>query len=159
MSNRKSSAENGDRVIARNPKARHDYHIVETFEAGLVLTGSEIKSVRAGKVSLKGAFAVLRRGEFWLEGMTIAPYEAGGYANHVQDRQRKVLLNRREIRKLIGLVEQKGFAFVPLDVHIKRGYAKATLALGRGKKQYDKRHDLKERDSDREMARAMSRRR
>ncbi len=158
MSTRGSKTASSDRVVARNPKARHDYHIVETWEAGLVLTGSEIKSVRAGKVSLKGAFGVLRRGELWLEGMSISPYESGGYANHQRDRPRKLLLHRREIGKLIGAVEQKGFARVPLDLHLRTGYAKVTLALGRGKKLYDKREDLKQRDADREIARSLKRR-
>ena len=131
---------------------------METWEAGLVLTGSEIKSVRAGKVSLKGAFAVLRRGELWLEGMSISPYESGGYANHTPDRQRKLLLHRREIRKLIGAVEQRGHALIPLDLHLRGGYAKLTLALGTGKRLHDKREDIKRRDAEREMARAVRRR-
>lgn len=147
------------RVLARNRKARHDYHILETWEAGLVLSGTEIKSMRSGKVNLKGAYAVLRRGEVWLEGMNISPYDSGGYVNHVPDRPRKLLMNRREIRKLIGAVEQKGNALVPLDIHLTRGFAKVTLALARGKKQHDKRHDLKERVAEREMARTVGRRR
>ena len=146
------------RILARNPKARHDYHILETWEAGLVLTGTEIKSIRAGKVSLKGAFGVLRGGEVWIEGMNVSPYESGGYVNHVPDRPRKLLLNRREIRRLIGAVEQKGNALVPLDLHLTRGRAKVTLALGRGKKLHDKREDIKRRSEERDMARAMGRR-
>ncbi len=157
MPTRGSKTASSDQVVARNPKARHDYHIMETWEAGLVLTGSEIKSVRAGKVSLKGAFGVLRRGELWLEGMSISPYESGGYANHQRGRARKLLLHRREIRKLIGSVEQKGFALVPLDLHLRTGYAKITLTLGKGKKLYDKREDLKRRDADREIARSLKR--
>lgn len=145
--------------MARNPKARHDYHILETWEAGLVLTGTEIKSVRAGKVSLAEAFGVVRRGEVWLEGMTISPYESGGYVNHEPRQPRKLLLHAREVRRLIGAVEQKGLTLVPLDVHFTRGRAKVTLALGRGKKQHDKREALKRRIADREAARAMGRRR
>ena len=148
-----------DPVVARNPKARHDYHILETWEAGLVLTGTEIKSVRAGKVSLGEAFGVVRRGEVWLEGMTIAAYESGGYVNHDPRRPRKLLLHTREVRRLIGSVEQKGLTLVPLDVHFSRGRAKVTLALGRGKKLHDKRETLKRRVADREAARAMGRRR
>ena len=158
FSHRSASARN-EQTLARNPKARHDYHIMETWEAGLVLTGSEIKSVRAGKVSLKGAYGILRRGELWLEGMSIAPYESGGYANHDRERPRKLLMHRREIRRMIGAVEQQGHALVPLDVHLTKGYAKVTLALGKGKKLHDKREDLKRKDAEREMARSMRQRR
>jgi len=153
------AAAQNQQVLARNPKARHDYHIMDTWEAGLVLTGSEIKSVRAGKVSLKGAYGRIRRGELWLEGMSIAPYESGGYANHERERPRKLLLHRREIRRMIGAVEQRGNALVPLDVHIRKGYAKVTIALGKGKKLHDKRQDLRRKDAEREMARSMRRRR
>ena len=146
-------------MVARNSRARHDYHILETWEAGLVLSGTEIKSVRAGKVSLAEAFGVVRRGEVWLEGMTISPYESGGYVNHEPRRPRKLLLHVREIRRLIGAVEQKGLTLVPHDLHFTRGRAKVTLALGRGKKLHDKREDLKRRIADREAARAMGRRR
>lgn len=146
-------------MVARNPRARHDYHILETWEAGLVLSGTEIKSVRAGKVSLAEAFGVIRRGEIWLEGMTISPYESGGYVNHEPRRTRKLLMHTREIRRLIGAVEQKGLTLVPLDLHFTRGRAKVTLALGRGKKLHDKRETLKRRIADREAARAVGRRR
>lgn len=145
--------------MARNSKARHDYHILETWEAGLALSGTEIKSVRAGKVSLAEAFGVVRRGEVWLEGMTISPYESGGYVNHEPRRPRKLLLHVGEIRRLIGAVEQKGLTLVPLDLHFTRGRAKVTLALARGKKHYDKREDLKRKTAEREAARAMGRRR
>ena len=147
------------RQLASNRKARHDYHILETWEAGLVLTGSEVKSIRAGKVSLKGAFGVVRRGEVWLEGMNVSPYESGGYTNHEPTRPRKLLLHRREVRRLIGAVEQKGLTLVPLDLHLSEGWAKVTVALGRGKKAHDKREDLKRRAADREAARAVGRRR
>ena len=145
--------------MARNSKARHDYHILETWEVGLVLSGTEIKSVRAGKVSLAEAFGVVRRGEVWLEGMTIAPYDSGGYVNHEPRRTRKLLLHTREIRRLIGAVEQQGLTLVPLDLHFTRGRAKVTLALARGKKLHDKRETLKRRIADREAARAMGPRR
>lgn len=145
--------------MARNPKARHDYHILETWDAGLVLTGSEVKSVRAGKVSLKGAFGVVRRGEVWLEGVNIAAYEAGGYANHDPVRARKLLMHRREIRRLIGAVERKGLTLVPLDLYLADGWAKVTLALARGKHLHDKREDLKRRAEERELARSVGRRR
>jgi SsrA-binding protein len=146
-------------VVARNPKARHDFHILHIWEAGMVLTGSEIKSVRAGKVSLKGAFGVVRRGEVWLEGLNIAAYESGGYANHDPVRPRKLLLHRHELRRLVGQVEQKGLTLVPLDLHLKDGWAKVTLALAQGKKRFDKREDLKRRDQERDAARSVGRRR
>jgi SsrA-binding protein len=146
-------------VLARNPKARHDYHILETWEAGIVLTGSEIKSIRDGKVSLKEAFGSVRKGEVWLEAMNVTPYESRGYAEHYSVRSRKLLLHRNEIRRLIGAVEQKGLTLVPLDLHITNGRAKVTLALGKGKKMHDKREDLKKREMDRELARSVGRRR
>ena len=146
-------------VLARNPKARHDYHILETWEAGLVLTGSEIKSVRGGKVSLREAFGLVRKGEVWLEGMNVTPYEFRGYAPHDATRRRKLLLHAREIRRMIGAVEQQGLTLVPLDLHLANGRAKITLALARGKKMHDKRDDLRKRDAERELARAMGRRR
>jgi len=124
-----------------------------------VLSGTEIKSVRAGKISIGEAFGIVRGGEVWLEGMTVSPYESRGYANHEPRRTRKLLLHAREVRRLIGSVEQKGLTLVPLDVHFTRGRAKVTLALGRGKKLHDKREDLKRRIADREAARAMGHRR
>lgn len=146
-------------MVASNRKARHDYHIEETWEAGLVLTGSEIKSVRGGKVSLKGAYGIIRGGEIWLEGVNIAPYDSGGYANHEPERPRKVLMHRREIRRLVGALERRGLTLIPLDLHMSNGWAKVRLALGRGKKTHDKREDIKRRDADREAARALGRRR
>ena len=145
-------------VVARNPKARHDYHILETWEAGIVLTGTEIKAVREGKVSLKEAFGVVHRDEVWLDGMTISPYGSAGYAVHEPVRRRKLLLHRREIRRLIGAVGEKGLTLVPLELHFARGRAKIRLALGRGKKLHDKRETLKRRDAEREARRAIGRR-
>jgi SsrA-binding protein len=145
--------------VARNPKARHDYHILETWEAGVALTGTEIKSVRAGKVSLREAWGQVRRGEVWLDGMTIAPYESAGYAVHAPARPRKLLLHARQIRRLIGAVEQQGLTLVPLDLHFANGRAKVTLALAKGKKLHDRREDLKRRTAEREAARAVGRRR
>jgi SsrA-binding protein len=158
VSRQSSSERNTTQVLARNPKARHDYHILETWECGVVLTGSEIKSIRAGKVSLKEAYALIRNAEVWLEGMHVAPYESGGYANHPPVRPRKLLLHRREIRRMIGSVEQKGLTLVPLDIHVVRGRAKVTLALGRGKKLHDRRDELRRKAAERELARALSRR-
>ena len=145
--------------MARNPKARHDYFILETWEAGLVLTGSEIKSIRGGKLSLKEAYGRVYGDEVWLEGMNVTPYESGGYINHVATRRRKLLLHRKEIRKLIGAVTQQGLTLVPLDLHFKNGRAKITLALGRGKKEHDKRETLRRRQAERDLARVMGRRR
>lgn len=146
-------------VVARNRKARFDYHIEETWEAGLVLTGTEIKSIRAGKVSLKGAYGVVRGQEVWLEGLNIAQYDSGGYTNHEPERPRKLLMHRREVQRLIGALERRGLALVPLDIHIAKGWAKVTVGLGRGKKHHDKREDLKRRDADRDASRALGRRR
>lgn len=142
--------------VARNPKATHDYHILETWECGVVLTGTEVKSLRNGKASIKEAYARLRNGEVFLEGMNITPYEQGNRYNHDPVRTRKLLLHRREIEKLIGAVEQKGLTLVPLELYFKNGRAKVVVALGRGKKQHDKREDLKRRAVERETARAVS---
>ncbi len=158
MSNQRNEKDSNNRLLARNPKARHDYHILETFEAGLVLTGTEIKSVREGRVNLKGAFGVVRRGEVFVEGMNITPYGSGGYVNHKPERARKLLLRRKEIRKLIGAVQQKGHTLVALDIHLSNGFAKMTLALGKGKKSYDKREDLKRQTVERDMQRAVGKR-
>jgi SsrA-binding protein len=146
------------RVIARNPRARHDYHILETWEAGLVLTGTEVKSLRAGRASLVGAFARVKGGEVWLEALHIPPYEAGNIHNHDPLRTRKLLLHGREIRRLIGSVEQKGLTLVPLDLYFRRNHAKVTLALARGKQEHDRRDDIRRREAEREMARAVRRR-
>ena len=141
--------------VARNPRATHDYHIVESYEAGIVLTGTEVKSLRRGKASIKEAFGLVKNGEVWLEGMHITPYEQGNRYNHEPVRSRKLLLHRREIERLIGAVEQKGHALVPLELYFANGRAKVALALGKGKKVYDRREDIKRRIADREMARAM----
>ncbi len=146
-------------MVARNPRARHEYHILDTWEAGVVLSGTEVKSLRQGKVSIKEAYGRIRRGEVYLEGMNVTPYEQGNRYNHDPVRPRKLLLHRREIGKLAAQVEQQGLTLVPLDLYFRRGRAKVTLALGRGKKHYDKRQDLKKRDADREVARAFRGRR
>ena len=159
MSNSSGPKESSRKIVASNRKARHDYHIEEMWEAGLVLSGTEIKSVRAGKVSLKGAYGTIRGGEIWLEGLTIAQYDSGGYTNHDPERPRKLLMHRREIRRLVGALERRGLTLVPLDMHLSDGWAKVTLALGRGKKLHDKREDMKRRDADRDAARLMGRQR
>jgi len=142
--------------VARNPKATHDYHILETWEAGLVLRGTEVKSLRTGKASIKEAWAQVRRGELWIEGLHITPYEQGNRWNHEPVRSRKLLLHRREINRLIGAVEQGGLTLVPLDLYFVKGKAKLTLALARGKKTHDRREDLKRRIADRDVARALA---
>jgi SsrA-binding protein len=142
--------------VARNPKATHDYHVLETWEAGLVLTGTEVKSLRNGKASIKEAYARVHNGEVWLEGMNITPYEQGNRYNHDPVRTRKLLLHRKEIERMVGAVEQRGLTLVPLELYFKHGRAKLALALGKGKKQHDKREDLKRKIAERETARAMS---
>jgi len=142
--------------VARNPKATHDYHVLDTWEAGLVLTGTEVKSLRAKQASIKEAWARVKNGEVFLEGMNITAYEQGNRWNHKPVHSRKLLLHRREIERLIGAVEQQGLSLIPLEVYFSRGKAKVRIALGRGKKQHDKREDLKRREAERETARAIS---
>lgn len=139
--------------IVRNRKARHEFQVLETWEAGLVLQGTEVKSLRDGRANLQDAFARLDGPELWLHNLHISPYDPGNRYNHDPLRPRKLLMHRREIRKLIGQVEQKGLTLVPLDIYFTRGVAKVTLALVRGKKLHDKREDLKRRDAERDMAR------
>src|SRR2546429_1855448 len=144
------------KVITANRQAYHDYTVERTVEAGISLVGTEIKSIREGKVNLRASYAIIRRGEVWLENAHIAVYEHGNRYNHDPVRSRKLLLHKREIEKLIGAVEQRGLTLVPLELYFKNGRAKVVLALGRGKKQHDKREDLKRRTEEREMARAVS---
>ena len=144
-------------TVAVNRKARHDYLITDTFEAGLVLTGTEIKSVRAGKVNLAQAYARVEKGEAWLIGAHIAPYEAGNRYNHQPNRDRKLLLHRVEIDALLGRVAAKGLTVVPLRMYItSKGRAKLELGLARGKQLHDRRRDIAERDSRREMERELA---
>jgi SsrA-binding protein len=145
--------------VARNPRARHDYHLLETWEAGLVLTGTEVKSLRAGKASLGEAYAHVKNGEVWLEGMTISRYLPGSYNNPPPARSRKLLLHAREIRKLIGGTSRKGLTVVPLELYFKDGLAKVAIALAKAKKLHDKREDLKRRAVERELARGVRGRR
>jgi SsrA-binding protein len=145
------------KTVARNKKATHEYHILDTYEAGIVLVGPEVKSIRTGKVSLAEAFARIDGNEAYLHGMHISPYGPASMWNVDPTRPRKLLLNRREIRKLIGATQQEGFTLVPLELYLKDGYVKVALALGRGKKRFDKREDLKKRDAEREMQRAIRR--
>lgn len=145
--------------IARNPRARYDYHLLETWEAGVVLTGTEVKSLRERKASLGEAYAHVRRGEVWLEGLTIAPYVHGSYSNPPPARSRKLLLHKREIRKLIGGTAQQGLTLIPLELYFKNGLAKVAIALAKPKKLHDKREALKRRATEREMAREIRDRR
>ena len=148
-----------EKVAASNRKARHDYEILERVEAGIRLTGSEVKSLRAGRASLTEAFARIRDGEAWLEGMHIPPYEQGQTKGYDPIRPRKLLLHRREIERLIGKTKEQGLAMVPLRVYFTHGLAKVEIGLGKGRREYEKRHAIAKRESDREMERAAGRRR
>ncbi|PWA12568.1 SsrA-binding protein [Pueribacillus theae] len=141
-------------VIAQNKKARHDYFIEETYEAGIVLQGTEIKSIRARRVNLKDSFAKIQNGEMVLLNMHISHYEQGNRYNHDPLRTRKLLLHRKEIDKLIGKTKEQGYSIIPLKIYIKNGFAKVLLGVGKGKKKYDKREDLKQKAAKREIERA-----
>ena len=149
--------EQGRKVVASNRKARHDYTILDTYEAGMALTGTEVKSLRAGKASIKEAWALVKQGELWLEGMNITPYEQGNRWNHQPLRTRKLLLHRREIERLIGALEREGRTLVPLELYFLNGKAKVALGLAKGTQAHDKRESLKQRIADREMSRALAR--
>lgn len=142
------------KVIAQNKKAYHDYFIEETYEAGIVLQGTEIKSIRAGRVNLKDSYAQIKNGEMFLIGLHISPYEQGNRYNHDPERTRKLLLHKREINKLIGETKEAGYSIVPLKLYLKNGYAKVLIGLAKGKKKYDKREDLKRKEAKREIERA-----
>lgn len=142
-------------LIARNKRARHDYEILETWEAGIVLTGTEVKALRDGRANLTDAFGIVKEGEVYLLNLHIGAYGQGNVFNHDPTRTRKLLLHRREIRRLIGAVERQGLTLVPLDLYFKGGRVKTRLALARGKQQHDRREDIKKRDAEREIARAL----
>jgi SsrA-binding protein len=150
--------EKGRKVIASNRKARHDYAILDTYEAGMVLTGTEVKSLRAGRASLVDAFGHENNGEIFLHGMHIPEYTQGTWTNHEPRRVRKLLLKRVEINRLLGKLKESGLTLVPLSVYFSDGWAKVELGLARGKKAYDKRQDLATRDAQREISRALGRR-
>ena len=150
----RDSAE-GRKVVATNRRARHEYDVLERMEAGIALTGPEVKSIRAGKVSIAEAFARVDNGEVWLHDMHISPYEAASRWNTDPLRPRRLLLHRNEIRKLIGGVEEKGRTLVPLEIYFKRGRAKVELAVARGRKLHDKRQELKRQEAKREVERAL----
>jgi SsrA-binding protein len=143
-----------DKTVAVNRRARHEYAVEETLEAGIALTGTEIKSIRAGRVNLAEAYARIEKGEAWLIGAHIAPYEQGNRNNHEPTRTRKLLLHRDQISELIGRTQAKGFTLVPLKLYIRNGMAKLELGVARGKKAYDKRRTIAERDARRELERA-----
>ncbi len=144
-------------TVAQNRRARHDYEFLAKFEAGIVLTGSEIKSVREHRVQLQGSYARIKDGEVWLQDAHIAPYASAGYAGHDPTRDRKLLLHKKEIRKIAELLGERGLTLVPLSMYFKRGRAKVELGVGRGLKSYDKRHKLKEQDQKLDMQRALRR--
>ncbi len=149
----KKPAEGGSRLIAQNKKAFHDYEINERFEAGIVLLGTEVKSLREGRANLKDSYARVKRNEVFLYGLHISPYTHASYDNHEPERVRKLLLHAAEIRRLLGKTQERGFALVPLKVYFKDGKAKVEIALARGKKEYDKRESLKRKEETREMDR------
>ncbi len=151
-----SDKSEGYKTVSDNRQARYLYEILETYEAGIQLTGTEVKSIREGKANLQDGYALIRNGEAWLLNVHISPYTgSGAYFNHEPRRTRKLLLHRQEIRKLIGKVEQQGLTLVPLRMYLKRGLVKISIALGKGKKLYDKREDLKRRQDKRDIERAM----
>lgn len=153
------TAEQRRKLIARNRRARHDYHIEDVFEAGLVLTGTEVKSLRAGRASLADGFGQVTANEVWLHGVHIPEYTHGTWTNHEPRRPRKLLLHRKEIDRLAAKTAERGLTLVPLSLYFKDGKAKVELALARGKRTYDKRHELARRDAAREVDRALRRRR
>jgi SsrA-binding protein len=162
MSNKTNKTNNsnnkgdGYKVVSDNRQARYLYEILETYEVGIQLVGTEVKSIRAGKVNLQDGYALLKNGEAWLLNAHISPYNASGqYFNHEPRRTRKLLLHRQELRKLIGKVEQQGLTLVPLKMYMKRGWVKLSIALAKGKKVHDKRETVKQREDQRDMRRAM----
>ena len=146
--------EEGRKLVAQNKRARHDYHVEDTYEAGMVLMGTEVKSLRAGRANLTDGYALIRDGEVWLEGVHIPEYTQGTWTNHAARRPRKLLLHRREIGKLIGKTNEPGLTLIPMSLYFKDGKAKVEIAVARGKRSYDKRQAIAKRDAAREMERA-----
>ena len=144
------------KLIAKNPTAYHNYFIDDKLEAGIVLSGTEIKSIRAGKVNLKDSYAIIKNGEVFIIGMHISPYEHGSIFNKDPLRDRKLLLNRREINRLIGLTKQKGYSLIPISLYFKGNLVKVELGIGKGKKLYDKREDIAKKDAERRIRQQMS---
>lgn len=139
------------KIIAKNPVARHNYSIIETIEAGIVLTGTEIKSIRSGKANLKESYATIRNGEVFIHMMHISPYDHGNIHNKDPLRDRKLLLKKSEINRLIGLIKQKGYTLVPISIYFKKNFVKVELGIGKGKKLYDKREDIAKKDAEKKM--------
>ena len=150
MSAERTDREKAQRVIADNRKAFHDYHVLDTWEAGVALLGTEVKAIREGRVNLRDSFARLEKGEIWLMNVHISPYSHTGYAHHEERRQRKLLLHKHEIQKLAGQVREKGLTLVPLQLYMKNGRVKVQLALVKGKQAHDKRETIRRREIDRE---------
>jgi SsrA-binding protein len=146
----KDEREKAQRLIADNRKARHDYHILETYEAGIALLGTEVKAIREGRVNLRDSYARTDSGEVWMMNVHISPYSHRGYADHAETRQRKLLMHRHEIRKLIGRTAEKGLTLVPLQMYFKNGRVKVLVGLARGKQAHDKRETIRRREVDRE---------
>src|SRR4051812_18287932 len=146
----KTDREKAQRLIAENRKARHDYHILDTWEAGVALLGTEVKSIREGRINLRDSYARIENGELWMLNVHISPYSHRGSADHAELRQRKLLLHRHEIRKIIGSVAEKGLTLVPLEIYMKGGRVKVRVALARGKQAHDKRETIRRREVDRE---------
>ena len=159
MSKQNGDGEDGRKVVGRNRKARHEYQILDTYEAGIVLKGPEVKSLRAGQLAFRDAFARVESGEVWLYHLHISPYEEANRANQEPDRVRKLLLHREEIRRLVIKTGEKGLTLIPLEIYFRRGNAKVLLGVARGRRLYDKREKLKKQTQDREAKRAMSKHR
>ena len=159
MSDPNGPGEDGRKVVGRNRKARHEYEILDTYEAGIVLKGPEVKSLRAGQLAFRDAFARVESGEIWLYNLHISPYEEANRANEEPDRVRKLLLHREEIRRLEIKTGEKGLTVIPLEIYFRKGNAKVLLGVGRGRRLYDKREKLKKQTQDREAKRAMSKHR
>jgi len=157
MAKSKGSMEDGSRLICQNRKAYHDYEIVETLEAGMVLLGTEVKSLRDGRANLKDSYAKVKKGEVFLYGLHISPYSHASYDNHDPERVRKLLLHAYEIKKLLGKTQEKGFSLIPLKLYFKGGRVKVQIALAQGKKSYDKRQSLKKKEERRELDRVRKR--
>jgi SsrA-binding protein len=155
----KTDREQARRVVAENRKARHDYHVLDTWEVGVVLVGTEVKAIREGRVNLRDSYARVENGEVWLLNVHISPYSHRGYAQHAELRQRKLLLHRHEIRKLVGRTAEKGLTLVPLELYFNRGRVKVLLALAKGKQAHDKRETIRRREVERETRAAVKARR
>ena len=159
MSDRNGGGETGRKLVGRNRKARHEYEILDTHEAGIILKGPEVKSLRAGQLAFRDAFARVEGGEIWLYNLHISPYEQANRANQDPDRVRKLLMHREEIRRLLSKTEEKGLTLIPLEVYFRKGNVKVLIGVARGRRLYDKREKLKKQTQDREAKRAMSKHR